>query len=112
MTDTSFVNIAAHLPAMARRQPETSAIMVPSRRGFHQLTYHQLNQECDRLAHGLETVGIGRGVRAVLMIPPSPEFFALTFALFKIGAISVMIDPGMGLKNLRQCLAEAGPEAF
>jgi olefin beta-lactone synthetase len=112
MTDTSFVNIAAHLPDMAHRQPATSAIMVPSRRGLHQLTYRQLNQECDRLAHGLETIGIGRGVRTVLMTPPSPEFFALTFALFKIGAIPVMIDPGIGLENLRQCLVEAGPEAF
>ncbi|HEV2946128.1 MAG TPA: fatty acid CoA ligase family protein [Gemmataceae bacterium] len=111
MTDTSFVNIAAHLPAMAQRQPETSAIMVPGR-GFQQLTYRQLNQECDRMAHGLKTIGIGRGVRTVLMTPPSPEFFALTFALFKIGAIPVMIDPGIGLENLRQCLVEAGPEAF
>jgi len=112
MTDTSFVNIAAHLPAMAQRHPETSAIMVPGRRGFQQLTYRQLNEECDRLAHGLETIGIGRGMRTVLMTPPSPEFFALTFALFKIGAIPVMIDPGMGLGNLGQCLAEAKPEAF
>src|SRR5713226_7660732 len=112
MTDTSFVNIAAHLPAMAQAQPKTSVIMLARGRGFHQLTYHQLNQECDRLAHGLETIGIGRGVRAVLMTPPSPEFFALTFALFKIGAIPAMIDPGMGLRNLRQCLVEAEPEAF
>src|SRR5882724_3459469 len=109
MTDTSFVNIADHLPAMAQAQPKTSAIIVPGHRGFHQLTYHQLNQECDRLARGLEMIGIGRGVRAVLMMPPSPEFFALTFALFKIGAIPVMIDPGIGLENLRQCLVEAGP---
>ncbi len=112
MTDTSFVNIAAHLPAMAQAQPKTSAIIVPGHQGFHQLTYHQLNQECDRLARGLEIIGIGRGVRAVLMTPPSPEFFALTFALFKIGAIPAMIDPGMGLRNLRQCLVEAEPEAF
>jgi acyl-CoA synthetase (AMP-forming)/AMP-acid ligase II len=111
MIDPSFVNIAAHLPAMAERQPETPAIIVPGHRSLRS-TYPQLNHESDQLARGLEQIGIRRGVRTVLMTPPSLEFFALTFALFKIGAIPVMIDPGMGIKNLGQCLAEAEPEAF
>ncbi len=46
------------------------------------------------------------------MVTPSLEFFALTFALFKLGAVVVLIDPGMGTKNLGVCLAEADPEAF
>jgi len=46
------------------------------------------------------------------MVTPSLEFFALTFALFKVGAPIVLIDPGMGMKNLGICLAEAAPEAF
>ena len=51
-------------------------------------------------------------MRTVLMVTPSLEFFALTFALFKVGAVIVLIDPGMGTKNLGVCLAEAEPEAF
>ena len=35
------------------------------------------------------------------------EFIALVFALFKAGAVIVLIDPGMGRKNLLGCLAEA-----
>jgi acyl-CoA synthetase (AMP-forming)/AMP-acid ligase II len=46
------------------------------------------------------------------MVNPSLEFFALTFALFKIGAVPVLVDPGMGVRNLGRCLAEAEPEAF
>jgi acyl-CoA synthetase (AMP-forming)/AMP-acid ligase II len=46
------------------------------------------------------------------MVTPSLEFFALTFALFKAGAIPVMVDPGMGVKNLKACLSEAVPGAF
>ena len=46
------------------------------------------------------------------MVPPSLEFFSLTFALFKAGAVPVLVDPGMGIKNLGKCLAEAEPEAF
>ena len=47
-----------------------------------------------------------------LMVKPSLDFFTLTFALFKCGAVPVVVDPGMGLKNLGVCLAEAKPEAF
>src|SRR5439155_21325589 len=71
-----------------------------------------LDAESDRLADGLRQVGIGRGVRTVLMVPPSLEFYALTFALFKAGAVVVLIDPGMGIRNLGVCLREAEPQAF
>ena len=53
-----------------------------------------------------------RGMRVVVMVPPSLEFYTLTFALFKLGAVVVLIDPGMGVRNLGKCLAEAQPEAF
>jgi len=71
-----------------------------------------LHEDSDRLAHGLESIGIHRGTRTVLMVPPGLGFFSLTFALFKIGAVPVLIDPGMGMRNLGRCLAEAEPEAF
>ncbi len=48
----------------------------------------------------------------MVMVPPSLEFFAVTFALFKIGAVPVLIDPGMGVKNLGRCIAEAAPATF
>jgi acyl-CoA synthetase (AMP-forming)/AMP-acid ligase II len=51
-------------------------------------------------------------MRTVLMVKPSLEFFALTFALFKAGIVPVMIDPGLGVKQLKACLAEVEPEAF
>jgi acyl-CoA synthetase (AMP-forming)/AMP-acid ligase II len=102
-------NIAAPLQALARSQPNAAALIVP--RGRH-ITYRELDEDSDCLARGLASIGIGRGVRTVLLVPPSPEFFALTFALFKAGAVVVLIDPGMGVRNLGACLAEAAPEAF
>ncbi|MBJ6800872.1 fatty acid CoA ligase family protein [Geomonas propionica] len=110
MAETEFVNIAAHLPEMARRQPETRAIIFP--KGKRSLTFSELNRLSDRIARGLIANGIRSGVRTVLMVTPSPEFFALTFALFKIGAVPVLIDPGLGIKNLKQCFSEAEPHAF
>ena len=46
------------------------------------------------------------------MVMPGLDFFALAFALFKVGAVLVGVDPGMGLRNLGKCLAEAEPTAF
>ena len=115
---TQTINIAYHLEAMAERQPYTLAVIFPHARdaqgrvSYTHFTYRQLNDETDHIAHGLRHIGIGQGVRTVVMVKPSLEFFALTFALFKVGAVPVLIDPGMGMANLRQCLAEAEPQAF
>ena len=111
-------NVAAHLPEMARLQPETPAIFIPQgldaqqQTTYAKYTFAELDQESDRMAAALEAIGVKRGVRTVLMVPPGFEFFALTFALFKIGAVPVLVDPGMGVKNLKTCLAEAQPEVF
>ena len=110
MNSPAFVNIAVHLPEMARRQPDTPAIIFP--RGNRRLTFRELNALSDRIAHGLVRNGIGRGARTVLMVTPGPEFFALTFALFKVGAVPVLIDPGLGVRNLKSCIADAEPHAF
>src|SRR5262245_26244172 len=115
---TAPLNVAAHLPALAAKTPYQLAVAEPAghnqwgRVAYVHYTYRRLNEICDRFAFQLELCGVRRGVRTVLMVPPGLNFFALTFALFKIAAIPVLVDPGMGLRNLGKCLAEAEPEAF
>jgi acyl-CoA synthetase (AMP-forming)/AMP-acid ligase II len=110
MTEKS--NIADFLPEMAARQPEATAIVCPWGRRGGRLTYRQLEERTNHIARGLESIGIGRGVRTVLMVPPGLDLFALAFALFKAGAVPVLVDPGIGLKHLGACLGNAQPEAF
>lgn len=110
-------NIASHLAVMAERQPDRPAVLFPARRdaqGVHytQYSFRELDTVSSQMARGFEHVGIKRGVRAALLVPPSLDFFALTFALFKVGAVPVLIDPGIGLDNFANCLAEAEPQAF
>src|SRR5438874_928684 len=113
-----FINVAARLPEMARRRPFQLAVVFPQgkdvrgRTRYVHWTARRLDEESDYLALGLQNIGIGRGVRTVLMVPPSLEFFALTFALFKIGAVPVLVDPGLGVRHLGKCLGEAEPQAF
>src|SRR5262249_25488112 len=100
------------------RRPQTLAVVQPKGRDrvgrirYRSFTFRELDADSDRIAAGLAKVGIGRGVRTVLMVAPSLEFYALTFALFKAGAGLILIYPGMGPKNLGVCLREAEPEAF
>ncbi len=112
MSAVKTVNVARHLAALAASEPQRLAVVCPHAHGRTDLTFQQLHDQSDHLAHGLESVGVKRGVRTALMVPPSLEFFTLTFALFKIGAVPVLIDPGMGIRNLGRCLVDAEPEAF
>src|SRR6185369_9059841 len=110
MPSESFVNISRSLSDMAQLHPENSAIIFPEK--GRTLTFRQLDLWSSRLAAGFEKTGISRGVRTALLVPPSPELFAVTFALFKAGAVPVFIDPGIGARNMKGCLAEASPAAF
>lgn len=109
MTST---NIASHLPAMAKLDPSRPAIIAPVKGAWQTMTFGELDALSDAYARGLQQIGITRGVRTVLLAPPSLEFFPLVFALFKVGAVMVLIDPGIGRQAMLSCLEEVQPEAF
>jgi olefin beta-lactone synthetase len=116
---TSPTNIAAILPRMAAERGEQIAMRCPGTRGPDglarydvTLSYAELDARSDAIAAGLAARGIVRGTRSVLMVRPSPEFFLLMFALFKLGAVPVLVDPGIDRRALKACLREAEPEAF
>ena len=112
MTDPC--NIAAALPRLSRERPDQVAMRCPGAGGRYDvaLTYAQLDARSDAIAAGLAGRGIRRGTRTVVMVRPTPEFFLLMFALFKAGAVPVLVDPGIDRRALKQCLGEARPEAF
>ncbi|MGJ4803011.1 olefin beta-lactone synthetase [Luteimonas sp. SDU82] len=111
---TAPCNIAAALPRLAAEAPSRIAMRCPGPRGDYavSLSYGELDARSDAIAAGLARRGIVRGTRTVLMVRPTPEFFLLMFALFKAGAVPVLVDPGIDRRALRQCLNEAQPEAF
>jgi len=112
------VNIARRLSTIAAQMPEALSVVVPGRRGadgkrqYARHTFRQLEEETNRLASSLAKLGVQPGMRIALLVKPSFEFIALVFALFKSGAVIVLIDPGMGRKNLIRCLEDAEPEGF
>ena len=106
-------NIADSLRLRAREAPGRIAMRCPGRGGYDiALSYGELDARSDAIAAGLRARGIARGTRTVVMVRPTPEFFLVMFALFKLGAVPVLVDPGIDKRALRQCLDEAAPEAF
>jgi acyl-CoA synthetase (AMP-forming)/AMP-acid ligase II len=115
MAQPEFLNIASTLSATAAHVPDQPAVVVAARQNSGaapQITFRDLEAATERLAHGLARLGIGRGARIVLMVRPGIEFIALTFALFRAGAVVVLIDPGMGPRRVFSCLDTVEPHGF
>jgi acyl-coenzyme A synthetase/AMP-(fatty) acid ligase len=120
MTETKHTsnqaNLCRHLAHAAIATPTALAVAVQkSQRGklhYQEIDFVTLHQRSDEIAYALNAYGLQSGMKAVLMVTPSIDFFALTFALFKAGIIPILVDPGMGIKNLKQCFVESAPDAF
>lgn len=111
-------NVGLLLAEVAAARPEQVAVAMPTgrdkqgKRQYRSVTFAQLEEDSNRLAAGMAKMGVTPGTRLALMVKPSIEFVSLVFALFKVGAVSILIDPGMGRKNLLGCLDQAKPEGF
>ncbi len=113
-----ITNLAQLIVEQSRLQPRTPAVYFPQGRdsngrvAYTHLTFAQLNKRSDFLAWGMQARGLRPGRRALLMIRPALDFYALFFALFKLGAVPVLIDPGMGWRGFLKCVRQVQPEAF
>lgn len=114
---SSSANIATRLSGFAHQIPDNPAVIQchrgkDGRMTYDQITIAELDQQSDQLAKALLKNGLKSGQKIVLMVPPGLKFFSLTFALFKAGAIVVLIDPGMGRTRIFDCLEEIDPDGF
>lgn len=118
-TDTrAATNIALRMLDTARRVADRPAIIWPRRgwpvpgRKYAHWTFARLAAEIELCAEQLSHFGLKPGTRTVVLVPPGPAFFAVMFAMFRINAVPVLIDPGMGRRWAAHCLAVARAEAF
>ena len=110
MTKIETFNIAARLEHWADQKPESVALI--EMRSGRQRTFKELEQESSRLASGLVQFGMKSGERVLLMVPYGIDFVTLTFAMFKAGLIPVLIDPGLGKKNILKCIKQVQPHGM
>jgi olefin beta-lactone synthetase len=101
------VNIAETFMATARRYGQRTAII--EAQSGRSISFSQLEERSCRFATFFQQEGVKPGEIVMLMVKPSIDFICLTLALFKIGAPVVLIDPGMGYRNLLRCIDKVEP---
>ncbi len=112
-------------PARAPRHEHASATPVPVRVDTtrpHELavaelaggaprriTFGELAERVDDVARGLAARGVAAGDRVAVLVPPGIELTTLVYAVWRLGAVVVVADAGLGLGRLGAALRSAGP---
>ena len=109
--DPPRVNVADSLAKAARVAQDQLAVFEAWGRQ-RSVTIGQLDHDASTLAKGLIQIGVEPQSRLALLVKPSIEFVTLVFALLRSGATMVLVDSGLGRKNIVRCLASTEPEGF
>ncbi|KAL2754116.1 hypothetical protein ACRALDRAFT_1032113 [Sodiomyces alcalophilus JCM 7366] len=111
---SSIVSRHGDRPAVISRTPTTPSIPgltldVPAARETT-LTYAELDILSNRLASGLRSLGVKKGDRVAVSLGNCAEFAALTYAVFKLGAVLVPLNPGFNVQQVTAALAHLDVE--
>ena len=111
-------NVAHFLAQQAVAQPTAAAVRAPLSHDsdgsirYAERSFAELEAESSAAAHYFSARGIRRGSRVLLMVRPGLDLIRVVFALFKMGAVPIVIDPGMGLKKFLRCVRHSKPMAM
>ena len=107
------LNAASYLSKQAIINPKGSAIIVPPKNSFLvkvqaiELSFRELDDKTGVLASYFKAMGIQKGSRVLMMVKPGLDLIQVVFALLKLGAVPIVIDPGMGMRRFFQSAADA-----
>jgi len=73
------------------------------------VSYASLRQASGRVAAGLSEMGLKKGERAVLFMPKSLEQAILHLGLQRVGAISVILNPGLKKDEIEYFIGDSDP---
>lgn len=104
------MNIAHRIQEMAIKFPDKKSVVLARDGSFY--TFKEFEERSNQFANKLSSLGIRPGMRILLFVKPCLDFSILTFALFKMGAVPVLIDPGMGIPNLLESVKQVKPHGM
>lgn len=76
------------LQETTQRYPENPAIIYEGKR----ISYQDLNQFVEALAHHLQGLGVRKGDKVAIMLANCPEFIISYFAALRLGAVAVTLN--------------------
>jgi arthrofactin-type cyclic lipopeptide synthetase B len=103
--DTALIH--AQVEAHAAAQPNAIALRFDTQR----ITYRQLNERANQVAHRLLAQGIRPDDRVAICVERGPEMIIGLLGILKAGAGYVPIDPAYPLERIAYTLADSAPVA-
>lgn len=101
-------NFGQMLRQQARQYGPRTALAGKERRW----SYEELDWRADRLAAGFQSLGIEAGDRVVVQLPNIPEFFAVFFALARLGALPILALPAHRQSEIDRFLSQTEAVAY
>ena len=78
--------------------------------GARRITFGGLDELVAATARGLAAEGVRPGDRVALMIPPGVDLAAVLYACWRVGAVIVLVDSGLGPRGMSAAMKAASPD--
>ncbi len=98
------VAVPGLLQSAARRFPRRSALVFKDQR----ISYRRLQQDANRFANALRSLGIQKGERVILILPNLPQMVIAFYGTLLAGAVAVFASPDEKPTELVQVMRESG----
>jgi olefin beta-lactone synthetase len=108
--------IRAALPAIVEMPSTGGSRLARSSRGGATLPeprvlgFGELAEHVRHLAAGLADAGVAPGDRVALLVTPGIELATAIYACWRIGAVAVVADAGLGARGITRALKSAAPD--
>lgn len=106
--DESKVPLHTFLDSSAKRYPDNTAIVFFGKR----LSFAELLQLVNNFAYSLHKLGIRKGDRVAIFLPNCPQTIIAYYAVLKLGAVAVLINPLYVERELEYQINDSGAETL
>jgi len=101
--------VSEPMDAALWRRGEDHSLALADMTSGRRVTWAHLAGRTDEIARGMVSVGVKPGDRVAMLVPPGPDLIASVYACWRVGAVVVVADSGLGLRGMRRALRSAEP---
>ncbi|MGH9037914.1 MAG: AMP-binding protein, partial [Acidimicrobiia bacterium] len=98
MADGQWLNIADRF--LVDRLAEGRGGRVALRLGDREYTYEEVDRLANRIGHALLARDVRPEERVIIALPDGAEYAAALFGILKVGAVAVMVNPGLAAEGM------------
>jgi amino acid adenylation domain-containing protein len=108
LVDYSQVSIQQLFQTQVKQNPDAVAVVF----GHQQLTYQQLNNQANQLAHYLQEIGVKPEILVGVYLERSLEVFIAVLGIIKAGGVYLPLDPEYPIERIAWMLQDSSPSVI